>query len=174
MSSAAAEHGPAAFPRLAETVIELDPHFSDAYRFAAMVLAEDLGQPDAGIALLERGLQNMPTNWWMPFEAGFIEYTVRFDDAAAASWFQRAAEVPGAPEYPRRFAAFVSSRAGDLQVSYELWHYIAQTTLNDELRVKAEEYMADLRAALDGTGPVPEWARRKRIINGREAPGRES
>ena len=35
------------------------------------------------------------------------------------------------------------------------------------MRAKAEEYMEELQAAIEGTGPVPEWATRRRIINGR-------
>jgi hypothetical protein len=150
-------------------VVELDPRFEDAYRFAGMVLADDMGQPERGIAMLERGMAALPTSWWLPFDAGFIEYTVNLDDEAAFRWFHHAANVPGAPEYPQRFAAFVASRAGSLEVSYELWKYIAATTANDALREKAQEYMQDLELAIQGKGPVPEWARRQRSVNGRSS-----
>lgn len=161
------EHGIASFRQLADTVTDLDPHFEDAYRFASVVLAEDMGRTDLGIGFLEKGMRAMPYSWWLPFEAGFLEYTVRLDERAASRWFRRAANVPGAPDYPRRFAAFVSSRAGDLQVSYELWKYIAATTPNPDLRLKAMDYMYELEAALKGEGPVPDWARRQRNVNGR-------
>ena len=57
--------------------------------------------------------------------------------------------------------------AGSLEISYELWKYIAATTANDALREKAQEYMQDLELAIQGKGPVPEWARRRRVVNGR-------
>lgn len=161
------DHGIGFFEYLAHSVVDLDPYFEDAYRFAGMVLADDMNQPERGIALLEEGMRALPESWWLPFDAGFIEYTVNLDDAAAFRWFHRAANVPGAPEYPRRFAAFVASRAGSLEVSYELWKYIAATTANDVLREKALEYMTDLEKAISGEGPVPEWARRRRVVNGR-------
>jgi len=161
------DHGVGFFQTLAETVLELDPHFTEGYRFAAVVLADDLGRVDDAIALLEQGMRAMPANWWLPFEAGFLEYTVRFDDEAAYRWFQRAAEVPGAPDTPRRFAAFVASRAGALEVSYELWRVVAETAESAALRQKARQYMEDLEKVLRGEAPVPEWARRKRLINGR-------
>ncbi len=160
-------HGMAFFRELAHRVVELDPYFTDAYRFAALVLADDLDAMDEALALLEEGMQAMPDNWWLPFEAGFLEYTVRLDDKAAYQWFVRAAQVPGAPDIPKRFAAFVASRAGDLEVSFELWRFVAETTQSEQMRRKALQYMEELKAAIEGTGPVPEWARRRRVVNGR-------
>lgn len=157
------DHGIEFFENLVDVVLELDPNFEDAYRFAAQVLAEDMGRPSAGIALLERGMERRPSSWWLPFEAGFIEYTVNVDEAAAAAWFQRAAETPGATEFPKRFAAFFAARAGDLEVSYELWRYIAATTDNESLREKAEKYVEELHATLTEGAPVPEWVTRQRV-----------
>ena len=161
------DHRGAFYQELVNTVTDLDPRFEDAYRFGASVLADDLGQVDAGVSLLEKGMLNLPQSWWLPFEVGFIEYTVNMDDEQAYRWFQRAARVPGAEEYPRRFAAFLAGRAGDLAVSYELWRYVAATTPNDDMRAKAVDYMQQLEAAMKGEGPVPEWVSRKRAINGR-------
>jgi tetratricopeptide (TPR) repeat protein len=161
------DHGVAFFQTLAETVLELDPNFTEGYRFAAVVMADDLGRIDEAIALLEKGMAAMPQNWWLPFEAGFLEYTVRLDDQAAYRWFERAARIPGAPDTPRRFAAFVASRAGALEVSYELWRVVAETAESKALREKALQYMEDLEKVLRGEAPVPEWATRRRVINGR-------
>jgi hypothetical protein len=158
------DHGIDFFENLVDTVVELDPKFEDAYRFAAQVMAEDMGAPEKAIALLERGMQENPKSWWLPFEAGFIEYTVHMDDAKAFVWFQKAAAVPGASDFARRFAAFVGGRAGHLEVSYELWKYIARTTDNDDLRQRAIEYVGELEEALYRGGPVPDWTTRRRVI----------
>ena len=160
------DHGIQFFEQLARTTVDLDPGFEDAYRFTGMVLADDMGLPDRGIDFLRLGMANLPDSWWLPFEAGFIEYVNRKDDAAAARWFVHAAAVPGAPEYPRRFAAVAASRAGDLSVSSELWRYVAQTTQNDGLRAKAEQYVAELEVALNG-GPIPVWAVRPQVEESR-------
>lgn len=165
------EHGIDYFRELTHRVVELDPQFVDAYRFGSMVLADDLNDFDAGVALLQLGMQNIPGEWQLPFDIGFLEYTLKMDDAAAAEWFLRAAEMPGAPEMTRRFAAFVTSRAGDLEKSYVLWKYVAETSENPDMRKKAEQYMKDLEPALTGTGPPPEWAERRRVINGRSSDG---
>jgi hypothetical protein len=161
------EHGIAFFRELTNRVIDLDPNFVEAYRFGALVLADDLGAFDDGIALLRKGMIAMPDTWWLPFEAGFLEYTVRMDNKNAAEWFRIAARKPDAPDRARNFAAFVTSKAGDLRVSLELWKFVANTTANPEIRTKAESYIEELQAAVDGTGPVPEWVTRRRIIGGR-------
>lgn len=159
------------FMHIVNCVVELDPHFEEGYRFASLVLADDMERPDDGIALLRRGMESNPQSWWLPFEAGFIEYVVRMDEPAALAWFQRAADVPGAPDFPRRFAAFVAGRAGDLQVSLVLWQTIAETTQNERLRKKALDYVAQLQAAISGEGPVPEWVQRRRVIRRNERSG---
>lgn len=161
------DHGIDFFRELSHRVVELDPHFVDAYRFGALVLADDLGAFDDGIALLRMGMQAMPDTWWLPFEAGFLEYTIRLDNQKAAEWFQIAAKKPDAPDRAKNFAAFVTSRTGDLEVSLELWKFVAATTKNPEVRRKAEEYITELQAAVDGTGPVPDWVTRRRIVGDR-------
>lgn len=152
------DHGMLFFQELVNTTITLDPHFTGAYRFGAIVLASDMGLMEPALDLLKRGMEEMPDEWWLPFEAGFLEYTVRFDNDAAYRWFKRAGEMPSAPERPRRFAAFVASRAGHLEISYELWRVVAETTDSPDMRRKAIEYMEQLEAAIEGEGPVPEWA----------------
>lgn len=161
------DHGIAFFRELSRRVVELDPHFVEAYRFSALVLADDLDSFDDGINILRRGMQAMPETWWLPFEAGFLEYTVRMDNKKAAEWFRIAAAKPDAPDQAKSFAAFVTSRTGDLRVSLELWKFVANTTANPETRLKAEGYIQELEAAVDGSGPIPEWVTRRRYIGNR-------
>lgn len=160
-------HGLDFFRALSHRVVDLDPLFLEGYRFGAFVLADDLNSMESAYELVEKGMEEMPDEWQLPFLLGLLEYTVQLDDTRAADWFQRAADTRDAPEMVQRFAAFVTSRAGDLQKAYALWDYVHQTTPNPDMRAKAAEYMEDLKAAIEGTGPVPEWATRRRAINGR-------
>lgn len=161
------DHGLDFFRALTHRVVDLDPLFIEGYRFGAFVLADDLNSMESAYELVEKGMERMPDEWELPFLLGLLEYTVRLDDEAAATWFQRTAAMDTAPEMAQRFAAFVTSRAGDLQKAYTLWDFVYQTTPNPDMRAKAAEYMEDLRAAIEGRGPVPEWAQRRRTINGR-------
>lgn len=162
-------HGLEFFKGLTDRVTDLDPLFLEGYKFGAFVLADDLGSMESAYALVEKGMTAMPDEWELPFLLGLLEYTVNVDDVRAAEWFQRAAAMDTAPEMAHRFAAFVSGRAGNLQKAYALWDYVHQTTPNADMRAKAADYMEELRAAIEGTGPVPEWATRERIINGRSS-----
>jgi len=162
-------HGLEFFKGLTDRVTDLDPLFLEGYKFGAFVLADDLDSMESAYALVEKGIRAMPDEWELPFLLGLLEYTVRVDDARAADWFQRAAGMDSAPPMAKRFAAFVTGRAGDLQKAYALWDYVYQTTPNADMRAKAGEYMNDLEAAINGTGPIPEWATRERILNGRSS-----
>jgi hypothetical protein len=157
-------HGIRFFRELLNTVVTLDPRFTEAYRFGSIVLADDMGAFDEGIEVLRRGMREMPDNWWLPFEAGFLEYTIRRDDQAAYTWFEKAGSLESAPDMPRRFAAFVASRAGKLEVSYQLWKIVAETTNSPSMKAKALDYMKQLERALSGEGPVPDWAKPRQRI----------
>ena len=167
------DHGLEFFRALTHRVVDLDPLFLEGYKFGAFVLADDLQSMESAYDLVDKGMRAMPEEWELPFVLGLLEYTVRLDDAKAAEWFQRAASMDTAPEMAKRFAAFVTGRAGDLHKAYALWDYVHQTTPNPDMRAKAEQYMAELKAAIEGTGPVPEWAVRRRVINGRSSKGHD-
>lgn len=161
------QHSLTFFEQLAKTIVTLDPYFLEGYRFPALVISQDMGNPEEGINFLQLGMQAMPEEWWLPFEAGFIEYVTAMNDEEAFHWFKRAADVPNAPEFPRQFAAFVGGRAGELQVSLVLYKAIAKTTSDKYQREDALKKVKQLEAAIRGDGPVPEWVRRKRVRNGR-------
>ncbi len=62
----------------------------------------------------------------------------------AAAEFAAAAEIPGAPEYTRRFAAAAFQRAGDAATARHLWQVIACESENEEIRRMAAERIASL------------------------------
>ncbi|NNE44592.1 MAG: hypothetical protein HKN12_10310, partial [Gemmatimonadetes bacterium] len=63
--------------RLFQAIYDLDPHFDGATRFGALVLAQDAGSPEGGIALLDRAARDHPDRWEFPFDRGFIQQTVQ-------------------------------------------------------------------------------------------------
>jgi tetratricopeptide (TPR) repeat protein len=125
-------------------IARLDPHFVSNYIFGAIVLAQDAGDPDASLALLDRGMHATPGAWEIPFEAGFIEYLIRRDVAAAAPHFRRAAAYADDPDLARRFAAWSAYRAGDVDAAVRLWRDMAETSDNATVRATAENYLRRL------------------------------
>jgi tetratricopeptide (TPR) repeat protein len=110
-------------------------------------------RPSAGMELLRKGRENNPESWKLLFETGFIYYISWEDYEKAAEYFTEAARIPGAPEYTKRFAAFVTQRAGELQTSILLWQELAERTSNPQLREKARKKVEELTALLHGRKP---------------------
>ncbi len=128
----------------------LDPLFNIAYRFGAVFLSEappgGPGRPDLAIRLLERGLEAQPQQWRYMQDIGFVHYWWRRDYEQAAAWFDRAADVPGAPWWLRSVAADTLARGGDRAASRSLWQTLRDTADNDWLKRDAARRLQQLDA----------------------------
>ena len=138
-----------------DVVTRLDQRFRIAYRFGALFLAEPLpdgpGRPDLAIHLLERGLQQNPGIWEYAHDIGFVHYWWVQDYKAAASWFERSAQIPGAPTWLRLLAATTLAEGGDRASSRVLWRNLHENADSDWIRDSAALRLQQLDAmdALD-------------------------
>lgn len=116
---------------LLDLATTLDPHFSIAYRFGSIFLGEPYpggpGRPDLAIALLQKGIAAQPTKWQYFQDLGFVYYWHMRDYQTAASWFQRGADLPGAPSWLRPLAAVTLAEGGHREASRALWQQLAQS-----------------------------------------------
>jgi hypothetical protein len=135
---------------LLDITTSLDPRFNIAYRFGAVFLAEPYpggaGSPDLAVALLEKGLRERADKWEYMEDIGFVYYWYVHDYAAAARWFQKASDVPGAPWWLKPLAATTLAAGGDRQSSRVMWLAIRESAEIDWLRLDAERRLAQLRA----------------------------
>jgi hypothetical protein len=142
------------FRGLIDITTALDPHFTFAYLFGALVVSEDEGAFAEGMDMLKRGMANNPGAWQLPFEIGFLNFVNGEDAQLAARYFELASRMPGAPEYAQRFAAFVYSKAGNSESSIRMWEEYKKHTDNPFLIELAERYIEKLkRAALEEKAP---------------------
>ena len=136
---------------LLDLTTTLDPRFNIAYRFGSIFLAEPYpggaGRPDLAIALLEKGLREKPDKWEYMQDIGFVHYWWEQDYRAAAEWFKKASEVPGAPWFLRSLAATTLAEGGDRQSSRIMWEAIRQSAEIEWLRGDAERRLRQLDAA---------------------------
>ena len=113
---------------LLDAATTLDPRFAAAYRLGAVFLAEPppggAGRPDLAVALLKKGLASVPRRWQYLHDIGFIHYRWLGDPDAAARWFQRAADMPGAPWWLRFMAATTMAEGGDRAGARALWRRV--------------------------------------------------
>ena len=135
---------------LLDTATTLDPRFDAAYRTGAIFLAEPPpngpGRSDQALALLARGARAMPERWEYPYDIGFIHYWWLRDYPAAASWFQRAGEVPGSPWWLPPLAANTLAIGGSRGSSRALWRQLQETSGNAWVRTEARRRLLQLEA----------------------------
>lgn len=137
---------------LLDLTTTLDPEFTVAYRFGAIFLAEPYpggpGRPDLAIALLKKGLRHSPEKWEYMQDIGFVYYWELGDFRQAASWFQRAGRIAGAPRWLEQLAATMLAQGGDRASSRFLWRQIAAGAEEPWLKGEAQRRLAQL-AAMD-------------------------
>jgi tetratricopeptide (TPR) repeat protein len=147
------EHGPKTYDDLypfLDLTTSLDPRFNIAYRFGAIFLSDappgGPGRPDLAIALLEKGIAHNPHRWEYYQDIGFVHYWWTGDYTEAAAWFDRGAQVPGAPWWLQSLAATTLAAGGDLRHSRFLWQMLRDTADNDWLRNDAARRLRQLDA----------------------------
>ena len=135
---------------LLDITTSLDPRFAIAYRFGAIFLAEPFpggaGRPDQAIALLQKGFRATPTRWQYLLDIGFVYYWWIGDFTRAGAWFNKAADVPGAPWWLRSLAAVTLVQGGDRASSRLLWQSLRDTAEDDWVRNNASVRLAQLDA----------------------------
>ena len=116
---------------LLDLATTLDPYFNIAYRFGSIFLGEPYpggpGRPDLAIELLKKGLAAQPTKWQYMQDLGFVYYWHLRDYRAAAEAFQRASEMPNAPNWMRPLAAVTLAEGGHRNASRALWTELAKS-----------------------------------------------
>ena len=134
---------------LLDLTTTLDPRFNVAYRFGAIFLAYEPptgpGRTDQAIALLEKGLRNNPHRWQYAHDVGFIHYWHTGDYDEAARWFERAAEMPGAPKWIRPLAAVTRAQGGDRDGARRLLTELVSSP-EPYIQAAAERALAQLQA----------------------------
>jgi tetratricopeptide (TPR) repeat protein len=133
------------------TITDVDPEFTGAYRFGAMVLSDEVGAPGVAVDLLRKGLRAGAGSWEIPFDIGFTYFIALGDYERAAHYFKLASRFAKAPEITRRFAASAYRRAGRADLARELWQEIVKSSSNRVMRESAgySLKLLDLEATVD-------------------------
>ena len=133
---------------LLDLTTSLDPNFSIAYRFGAFFLSEarpgGAGRPDLAVRLLEKAISTHPDRWEYPHDVGFVYYRLG-DYRTAASWFDRAADLPGATNWLRPLAATTLASGGDTNASRLLWTSLLESEA-EWIRQEADRRLRQLDA----------------------------
>ena len=129
-----------------ELVTSLDPYFLEPYLLGGIYLLYLSRQPEATVSLLEKGAAANPGRWELPHDLGRYYYLEARDHAQALRWWERAATLPGRPDYLPRFVARLYAKTGHRETALELWSEIYRTAQNDSVRSLALQGIEELKA----------------------------
>ena len=131
---------------LLDLTTSLDPRFLLAYRMGAIFLSEaypgGAGRPDLAIALLEKGVRLNPNRWELLHDIGFVYFWTYRDYVKAAEWLDRAARVPGSPQWIKPVMAGMLARGGERSTARLLWTEMLRSDergMQDIARIRLEQ-----------------------------------
>lgn len=116
---------------------DLDSRFIPVYTIGAMLLTDDAKQMDLAFKLLDKGMNNNPKLWHIPFTKGFIHYIYNKDYDEASKWFLLASYKKDAPERVLKFATWTLSKGKGVEVTLNLYLRLYQVSSSEILRGKA-------------------------------------
>jgi hypothetical protein len=146
-----------------DAITKLDPHFVLPYYFAAFVLGGDLKRPDMAQRLIERGIQENQTNWYLPFIAGINAYLFDHKHDAAARYYRIAAKFPDAPHWLSRQAGILETEIPKLVKDVNTWDTIFRTSQDSMVKVRAKEHLARLWFEVLKDSPTEQIRKRARV-----------
>ena len=115
----------------ADVVTDLDPGFLMAYLGTGTILGVWSDLIKESVAILQKGMDNLPTVWQLPFQIGYDYFYELCDPARAAPYIRIASTLPGAPAYLPGLAAKMTVEGGDPEVALEFLHRVDEQMGSD-------------------------------------------
>lgn len=81
------------------TVVNFDPRFKVPYLLGGLILGESRDHVPEAVRILQKGMENHPSDWRFPFYQAFIQYFSLGDPQEAGISMEAAARIPGSPPY---------------------------------------------------------------------------
>lgn len=138
---------------LLDITTTLDPFYSDPYEFGGIVLASELHDVDKSIALLEKGIANIPRHnkryWYQPFFCAFNYMYYKNDNLTAARLLEKAAESPGRPEYLPLLVSRLYANTNDPELAIPFLEEMIQQTTNPEMQETLRARIRDVLVTRD-------------------------
>src|SRR5205823_10420533 len=133
--------------RLITYSVDVDPHFTGAYRLAGTALPHEtidrkVSGVLAAVQLLRQGVRERPDDWHIPFLLAFLQSYYLGDMAEAGRHFALAARLPDAPAYLGLLATRVEAHGGDLASATQIAETMsAQAQAEDARKLRDERLL---------------------------------
>lgn len=123
-----------------DIVTTLDPLYELPYEFGGIILSTEIGDVDSSLALLQKGMDNVPATheryWYLPFFAAFNYMYYRHDLLAAADFLEKAARSPDSPSYLPLLAARLYANADSPEIAIAFLQEMMKSTRDATLKQK--------------------------------------
>jgi hypothetical protein len=83
---------------MTDFITDMDNHFIAPYYISAFILASDERNPIQARKLLDKGIENNPTDYILMNQSGFIAYYYIKNSLLAADYYEKAGNAPNAPK----------------------------------------------------------------------------
>jgi tetratricopeptide (TPR) repeat protein len=126
---------------LLDTATTLDPQFIPVYEYGAVVLPA-INDEDA-IKLLQKGIENNPTEWRLFHHLGYI-YWQRKDYRTASETYAAGAKLPGAPAWMQTMSARMMAEGGSPDTAREMYTRIYEQSDDASIKNMAKARLLQL------------------------------
>ncbi len=127
-----------------DLITGLDPHFVNAYWFAAFTVGSEQKRPQKAAELIDRGIAANQDNWYLPFIAGINQYLYAKNELTAAKYYRQAARYPDAPPWLSRQADILEARIPSTVKEINTWTNIYSSDADERVREMARQKLIDL------------------------------
>lgn len=126
-----------------DNATDLDPQFSAAYSFGAVVLPAI--DPAQAIKLTEKGIANNPSSWRFYQYLGYIYWKQKKFDLAAET-YQKGASIAGAPPFMLQMAAAMRSKGGSTDTARAMYQQMLNESEDEQSKRSAQLRLYQLDA----------------------------
>lgn len=99
------------------TITDFDPHFAHAYHFGGILLPATQ-KYEAARALLLKGEKNMPEEWQLPYDLGFLSFYYLEDYDAAIAAYERCLQKEGCLKGAKSLVNSLRARTGKTDLAF--------------------------------------------------------
>jgi len=129
-------------------IAELDPRYTDPYEIGSLIAITEAKDLHLAYKILDLGLAKNPDQWIFPFEAGHIAQRAG-DFETARKYYEKAKNIPGAPDIAKRLYAAAGFKVMDLKESWETWLEVYNTATDERTRKIAGKHLYRVKSATD-------------------------
>ncbi|MBW2315818.1 MAG: hypothetical protein JRH10_16720, partial [Deltaproteobacteria bacterium] len=130
--------------RLVDIVTQLNPHVGHPYRFAAIWMTGSENDVRFANELLERAIENHPSDWRNYFYKGFNHFYYLAEYPEAADELEAAAGIAGSPAYLKRLVPRLRSQSEGLEVAAAMLSELHRSAPGPAARVEYEKALDEI------------------------------